>query len=167
MVRLKVGPCAPVHREGRAPSGHLTVCNTDVIMDWLDMGPMADWLCRLSPEEWALTQWSAEAAKALGVDAWVISVEAEGVAPQQAELLGEMLESPDGLPVALEWCLSEHSGLASLQQKLDGIGPWLQHPRAYRIAGRSLLLIRGTEHLRSEPSVAERLHQLFLSLIHI
>ena len=125
------------------------------------MGPMADWLCRLSPEEWALSQWSAEAAKALGVDAWVISVEAEGVAPQQAGLLGEMLESPDGLPVALEWCLSEHSGLASLQQKLDGIGPWLQHPRAYRIAGRSLLLIRGTEHLRSEPSVAERLQQLF------
>ena len=59
------------------------------------MGPMADWLCRLSPEEWALSQWSAEAAKALGVDAWVISVEAEGVAPQQAELRAEMLESPD------------------------------------------------------------------------
>ncbi|WP_186484160.1 rhamnan synthesis F family protein [Synechococcus sp. A15-127] len=122
---------------------------------------MADWLCRLSPEEWALGQWSAEAAKALGVDGWVISVEAEGVAPQQAELLGEMLESPDGLPVVLEWCLSEHCGLASLQQKLDGIGPWLQHPRAYRIAGLPLLLIRGCEHLGSEPSVADRLQQLF------
>ena len=66
-------------------------------MDWLDMGPMADWLCRLSPEEWALSQWSAEAAKALGVDAWVISVEAQAGALQQAELLRELFESPGGL----------------------------------------------------------------------
>jgi GT2 family glycosyltransferase len=122
---------------------------------------MADWLCRLTSEDLAQGQWSAEEAEAFGVDAWVISVEAQAGALQQAELLRELFESPGGLRVVLEWCLSENCPLASAAQKLDEIGPWLQHPRAYRLAGRPLLLIRGCEHLFSEPPVADRWQQLF------
>ena len=101
---------------------------------------MANWLCRLTSEDFAQGQWSAEEAEALGVDAWVISVEAQAATLQQAELLKELFESPGGLRVVLEWCLSESCSLASAAQKLDEIGLWLQHPRAYRLAGRPLLL---------------------------
>ena len=77
MVRVQECPDVAVNGKGRAPSVHLIGCNTNVIMDWLEMRLMADWLCRLTSEEFAQGQWSAENARVFGVDAWVISVEAQ------------------------------------------------------------------------------------------
>ena len=124
---------------------------------------MACWLCRLTSEEFEqCNDWVGE-ARELGVNAWVVSAEAQGSVLTQADLLRNLAEQPNGLPFALEWCITEPLSLEAEHEALVAILPWLQHLRVYRQGARPLLMIRGIEQCIDSRSIAGRIRQMFLA----